>query len=161
MNGMEKIVNRSADFVGSYGYTRMHPDRVDVFAKAKVEIAVAKQQMELFAYWCYQQHNNHWLHITASGQIPTGTWVPWGSSGKSRTTEGVPELTKPIRAVLRSWLIQQSRNRRFPPWFYDPDERRWYVDLRRYDSLEEALIWLKNNPVLPDGWIEMRRSKSR
>lgn len=146
---MERIVNRAAEFTGTYGNVRITPGEVDALGLAQLSAQSAGQQLELFAHWCYQRNEqNRFIHILPNGQIPSGAWTPWGASGKSK-------MTRTDRDILRRWLWAERENRHFPPWFYYPNQRRWYVDLMRYDSLEDALRWLARHPINPRDWLRL------
>ena len=150
----EKVVNRAADFAGSYGHTRTAPERSDGLALAALAAKAADQQLELFARWCYEQATpgGSFTHILPDGQIPTGVWTPWGASGKSR-------MTRTDRDILRRWLLALQQGRAFPLWFYRKDARRWYVDLTRYGDLTEALDWLKRHPIHSQDWLNLRLAR--
>lgn len=146
----EKVVNRAADFTGSYGHTRTAPERSDALALAALAAKAADQQLELFARWCYEQAipGGAYAHIMADGQIPTRAWTPWSK------TRG--ELTRTEGRIVRRWLLTMQQGRHFPLWFYRKDSRRWYVDLTRYDDLTDALDWLKRHPIHPQDWWAIR-----
>lgn len=145
---MESVVNRAADFLGTYGNVRVKPGEVDHLAIAKLSAHAAGQQLELFAHWCYQRDDGRLIHVLPSGQIPSGAWCPWGASGKSK-------MTRRDRDTLRRWLWAMRDHRQFPPWFYHMAERRWYVDFMRYDSLPDALDWLRKHPIKPMDWLNL------
>lgn len=147
----EKVVNRAADFTGSYGHTRTAPERSDALALAALSAKAADQQLELFARWCYEQATpgGIYVNVLADGQIPTGAWTPWGASGKSK-------MTRTDRDILRRWLLTMQQGRHFPLWFYRPENRRWHVDLFRYADLTEALNWLSRHPIHPQDWLNLR-----
>ena len=153
MATMERIVNRAANFAGSYGNVRMAPPQVDVMALAQLSATAAMHQIELFAHWCYQRNEaGRLIHILPNGQIPSGFFTPWGASGKSR-------MIRADRDALRSWLHILRERRQFPPWFYHGVERRWYVDLMRYDSLDDTLSWLAKHPIAPQDWFSLRPTR--
>lgn len=154
MSAFENVVIRAADVAGTYGRKRVTPSRVDALALATLSAQAARQQLELFAKWCYVQHDGQFVHIMPTGQIPSGGWTPWGSSGKSK-------MTKIDRAILRRWLLAQRAERHFPPWLYHEDERRWYVDLMRYDNVTPALSWLNTYSLDGRAWLGMRLSVLR
>jgi hypothetical protein len=75
-------------------------------------------------------------------------WCPWGSSAKSR-------LTRTQRDTVRRWLFLMERNHLRPPWLYYPKTRRWYVDVRRYPTLEHALDWLSRHRLTANEWLQL------
>lgn len=145
---LEKIVARTAEAVGVYGHLRTSPQRVEPMAAATLLAQAAGQELELFTRWCYVKHERHWLHILPSGQIPSGVFTPWGSSGKSN-------LTRSSRDTLRKWLLGLADHRYFPPFIYAAGQRRWYVDLMRYPELDDALAWLAKYPINPSDWLTL------
>lgn len=150
MGAMESIVERAASFAGSYGNVRVAPPQVDILALAQLSATAAMQQLELFAHWCYRRNEDgRLIHILPNGQIPSGAFTPWGASGKSK-------MIRADRDALRAWLCVLRERRQFPPWFYHPRERRWYVDLMRYDTLPDALGWLAKHPIAPQDWFSLR-----
>lgn len=156
---METIVSRAAAFAGAYGNTRTTPDRVDALAIAQLSATAAMQQLELFAQWCYQRADSGQLmHILPAGQVPTGSYTPWGASGKSG-------MTRTDRDILRVWLYLVNEKGLYPLWVYVDDERRWYVDLMHYPTLPTALDWLQQTPIHAPDWLNIRlrmiRSKTR
>lgn len=155
MATLENVVNRAADVVGTYGRLRTMPERVDALALAALSAKAAGQQMELFALWCYQESAPGILcNILPNGQIPTGSWAPWGSSGKSG-------MTRTDRDVVRAWLRTLQARRHYAPWLYVAAQRRWYVDLVRYDTLQDALDWVRRHPIHPQDWLNLRLATRR
>lgn len=155
MATLENVVNRAAEVAGVYGRLRTMPERVDALSLATLSAKAAGQQLELFCYWCYQESAPGILcNILPNGQIPTGSWAPWGSSGKSG-------MTRTDRDIVRAWLRTLQARRHFPPWRYDPSSRRWYVDLLRYESLTGALGWLAKYPIHPQDWLNLRLATRR
>lgn len=147
---MESIINRAIDYAGAYGNLRMKPQDIEPVGLAGLSALNAWQQLELFAHWCYQRNEaGRLIHVLPHGQIPSGHYAPWGSSGKWE------KMTRRDRDTLRRWLWAQREHRQFPPWFYHWAERRWYVDFMRYDSLPDALAWLKKHPITPTDWINL------
>lgn len=152
MASLENVVNRAADAVGTYGRLRTTPERVDQLALAALSARAAHQQLELFAHWCYEESApGVRCNILPSGQIPPGSWTPWGSSGKSG-------MTRTDRDILRRWLITLRSRRHYAPWFYHADERRWYVDLTRYPTRQDALDWLGRFGIKAHEWLELRQA---
>jgi hypothetical protein len=146
---MEAIVNRAADFLGTYGNVRVKPGEVDHLAIARLRAQNANDRLVEYAHWCYQRNEHGRLaYVLPSGQIPSGSAVPWGASGKLK-------MTRSDRDILRRWLWAMREHRQFPPWFYHMAERRWYVDFMRYDCLPDALDWLKKHPISPMDWINL------
>lgn len=154
MNGtMERIVNRAAEYTGAYGRTRTGPERVSQLALANLSAAGGMHQLELFATWCYTRSDNGLLvHILPNGQIPTGAWSPWGSSGKSG-------MTRTDRDLLRDWLTIAQRKGWGPVWVYLPEQRRWYVDLTTYPTVGEAHNWLRRRPLTGDVWLQLQQRR--
>lgn len=152
---MEQAFNRAIEFTGAYSNHRVAPEMVDSLALASLSADDAMHKMQAFALWCYQKDDqDRLLHILPNGQIPSGSWTPWGSSGKG-------PLTRQSRDILRRWLYTLRERRYFPPWFYYPEQRRWYVDLRRYDDLKDTLDWLTKNPINPKDWLNLYISLKR
>lgn len=146
---MEKVVNRAVEFTGAYSNHRVAPAQVDNLALAQLSATDAMHKMQTFAHWCYERTDaGAFVHILPNGQIPSGAWVPWGASGKGK-------MTRTDRDVVRRWLCVLRDRRHFPPWFYYTDQRRWYVDLMRYDSVVEALDWLTKHPIHPRDWLNL------
>jgi len=144
-----RIVNRAADIVGSYGATRTAPEQVEALALANLVATHARQELELFIRYCYQQDTRgRWIHILADGQIPSGVFTPWGSSGKS-------SLTRTQRDTLRSWLVSQAKERKFPAFVYRPSFRRWYVDVVRKETEATALSWLTHSGLDGQTWLNL------
>lgn len=155
MSTMESIVNRAANFAGAYGNVRVTPAQVDDLARARLCVTAATEQLELFAHWCYQRHENGLLlHVCNNGQIPSGGWTPWGSSGKSG-------LTRTERDVLRVWLHLVWKGNHKPVWFYYDKHYRWYVDFTHYPSVEAALLWLEQHPIHPQDWLDIHLRMKR
>lgn len=153
-SAMEQVVNRAIEFTGAYSNHRVAPELVDNLALASLSATDAMHRMQDFALWCYQQENAQYIHILPNGQIPSGAWVPWGSSRKGR-------MTRQSCDVVRRWLGVLRERRHFPPWFYHSDQRRWYVDLMRYDTLQETLDWLTKHPIHPRDWLNLSQALRR
>lgn len=149
MATMEQVVSKAAEAVGTYGRMRALPHQVDDLALATLSAAAADQQLDLFARWCYQKHDGFFVHILSNGQIPSGCWTPW--SDKSH-------MSKPDRRILRAWMIGLAQRKHFPPWLYRAQSRRWYVDLTRYSSEQDALQWLHKHRVNPQDWLTLQLS---
>lgn len=146
---LETVFNRAVEFTGAYANVRAAPAQVEHLSIAALSATDATHRMEAFALWCYERdERGRLVHILPNGQIPSGRYTPWGASGKSR-------MTRTDRDVLRRWLCIERNARRFPPWFYHADQRRWYVDLMRYDELSEALTWLAKHPIQPRDWLNL------
>jgi hypothetical protein len=140
-------VNRAANMAGSYGHTRVAPDRVDALALAKLTAEHVREEVALFIRYVYQKDAaGRWLYIGADGMIPAGVWCPWGGSGKS-------SLTRSQRDIMRLWLLSQQRDRNYPAFIYRPKARRWYVDVLRYDNEAAALSWLARWPLDGAAWL--------
>lgn len=149
---MEKLVNRAAEVTGVYGKMRVLPAQVDDLALATLSAAAADNQLDLFARWCYKRHDGLFVNIMPDGQIPSGCWTPWSDSGKSR-------MSKPDRQNLRAWIVALAVRRHFPPWLYHADRRRWYVDLKRYETEGAALSWLAKHQINPKDWLTLSLSR--
>jgi hypothetical protein len=144
-----KLINRAADLTGSYGHARRSPEQMDAEALAKLTVELINQELDLFARFCYRANDHgRFVHLLATGQLKNGIWTPWGSSGKSA-------LTRSERDSLRAWLSQMEQFRQRPVWLYNPQNRRWYVDVRRYPTLNDALSWLSQHPLTARDWLNL------
>jgi hypothetical protein len=144
-----QLVNRAAALSGAYGTARTTPERIDAQALAQLVVELVNQELELFAHHCYKTNaQGRFLHILADGQLCSGNWCPWGSSGKS-------QLTRTQRDTVRRWLLLLEQNHLRPVWQYYPKTRRWYVNLHRYPTLDQALVWLSNHQLTAEEWLNL------
>lgn len=147
----ERITERAIEAIGTYGHLRTPPAQVHPMLAAKLSAAAADHQLELFAHWCYQQHDGIWLALYPSGMIRPKVFTPWGSSGKSK-------MSRTDRDVLAMWLREKRNRPYFAPWYYLSERNRWYVDLMRYPTEGAALGWLKSNKIEPGDWLRLLES---
>jgi hypothetical protein len=146
-----QLVNRAADLAGAYGTARVLPERIDAYSLATLVVELVNQQLDLFARHCYKTtEQGELLHILPDGQLSPRNWCPWGSSAKSK-------LTRTQRDMLRHWLFLMEQNRLRPPWLYYPKTRRWYVDLHRYPTLDQVLVWLSRHHLTANEWLQLSR----
>jgi hypothetical protein len=149
VNDLLRIVGRAAEITGSYGRTRTKPERVDAMTRAMLIVEHTHQELSTFARFIYRQ-NDHGqnLHILPDGQLAPGVWAPW-------TVHAPSTLTRTQRDLLRRWLLLKADNRLRPPFVYGDDTRRWYVDLRRYPTVEAALDWLEKHKLTAGEWLNL------
>lgn len=145
----QAIVDRAANITGSYGRARVMPEQFDAATRAALVVQHVHSELATFAAFVYQKDGRgRWLHILADGQMARGVWVPWGSSGKAT-------LTRQERDTVRKWLHLKAQSRLRPPFRYDAKTNRWYVDLRRYPTLEAALDWIERHKMTPGEWLSL------
>jgi len=146
---LDRFLVRAQLDVGAYGNHRTTHDLVEAEAIAAARCTLVNGEMETFTHFCYQQVGGWFCNLSGNSQIPTGTWAPWGSSGKGR-------LTRMERDTVRAWLHALNRGRGLKPvFFYSQSSRRWHVDTMRYPSIESALEWLKGNQLDPKTWLRI------
>jgi Uri superfamily endonuclease len=147
---LEKFVERAAIEVGAYGNHRTAHDLVDAETIAAARCQLANGELDSFTRFCYQREGNWLVNLSGNSQIPSGTWAPWGSSGKGR-------LSRLERDVVRLWLTALSKQRGPKPlYFYSDSSRRWHVDSLRYPALEDALKWLADNQLNAKLWLHIQ-----
>lgn len=150
VNDLLRIAGRAAEITGTYSNSRIaQPERVDELTRAALVVEHVNQEMVTFVHFVYRRAGNgRLLHILSDGQLRPGVWCPWGSSGKST-------LTRPARNLVRKWLLAKEAGRLRPPFVYLPQYRRWYVDLKRYPTLEAALAWLERHQLSAGEWVNL------
>jgi hypothetical protein len=147
---LDKFLDRAALDVGAYGTHRTAHDLVEAEAIAGARCQLVNGELEAFTRFCYQKQGSWFVNLSGNTQIPTGTWVPWGSSGKGR-------LSRLERDTVRSWLNAQARQRGPKPlYFYNRSSRRWHVDTGRYQTLDEALGWVQSNRLDGGLWLSIQ-----
>ena len=150
MSNKERMLDRAATMIGSYGLTGIHPDQLDAESVAMARCKLIAQSMELFIKFCYKRDGNGFFcHLTGNTFIPRGVFVPWGSAGKPRdkVTKTRAQLSKDERHVVRIYLDFLKRKRLFPVFVYSAAARRWTVDTVRYETEEAALAWLASQQL--------------
>lgn len=151
MNAM-KFAAQSAALIGAYGVHGTRPELIDAETLAMANCTIINQDLELFVRFLYRRTDKGlWMHLQADGQIPKGIWTPWGAKGK---------LTRTQSDIVRRYLLSLNSGR--PPrplFYYVPERRHWYVDLLRYDNLEDALAWLQRFAITPQAWLDLDRDK--
>lgn len=146
---MDKFLVRAQLDVGAYGNYRTSHDLIDAEAIAAARCALVNGEMETFTHFCYQKEGNWFRNLSGNSQIPSGTWAPWGSSGKGR-------LSRMERDTVRAWLNALARNKAPKPlYFYSRSARRWHVDTLRYPTLDDALEWLRRTQLDPKTWLQI------
>lgn len=144
---LDKFLDRAALDVGAYGNHRTAHDLVEAEAIASARCQLVNGELEAFTRFCYQQHGNWFVNLSGNSQIPTGTWSPWGSSGKGR-------LSRLERDIVRAWLNALGRQRvPRPLYFYSKASRRWHVDTVRYQTLQDAIGWVESNKLDAKLWL--------
>jgi hypothetical protein len=146
-NDLLKIVARAGEIVGSYGHTRTTPERVSAMTRAALTVEHVHQELESFTRFVYEAApNGRLLHVLPDGQLAPGVWTPW--RGKS-------SLPRPAKDRLRKWLLLKAANRLRPLYLYRSETKRWYLDLRRYSTLDEALVWLDRHRLTAGEWLSI------
>ena len=156
---MEKMLDRAATMIGSYGLTGTHPDQLEAETVATARCKLIAQSMELFIRFCYvRDAQGRFCHLAGNTIIPHGVFVPWGSAGKPRDKEvkARPELTRIERDIVRMYLAFLKRKRLFPLFVYLSGERRWMVDTVRYETEQAALAWLESQKLDARNFISIR-----
>jgi hypothetical protein len=149
VNDLLRIMGRAAEITGSYGRTRTKPERIDGMTRAMLIVQHIDQELTAFVNFVYRRApNGKLLHILPDGSFAPGVWTPWGSSGKST-------LTRPQRNQLRRWLWLKADNRLRPPFLYNPQTRRWHLDLRHYPTVETAQQWLERHKLTAGEWLNL------
>lgn len=142
-------IERAAKVAGTYGATRMTPERHDAETRVAPLVKTINLALEAFVHFCYVDNVAGTLvNVMAHGAIPRGVWTPWGSSGKSG-------LTRAQRDAARAWLLWLDAHKRRPLFWYMSEERRWYIDLQLYPTLDEALAWLSAHPMTPAIYLNL------
>lgn len=148
-HSFQAIVDRAASITGTYGRARVMPERFDAAARALLIVQHVHNELVTFAAFVYQKDGRgRWLHILSDGQMARGVWTPWGSSGKAT-------LTRPVRDTVRRWLHIKAKSRLRPPFRYDAQTNRWYVDLQRYPTLEAAMDWIERHRITHTEWLNL------
>ena len=144
---LDKFLDRAALDVGAYGNHRTAHELVEAEAIAAARCQLVNGELEAFTRFCYQQQGSWYVNLSGNTQIPTGTWAPWGSSGKGR-------LSRMERDIVRAWLNALARQRGPKPlYFYSNASRRWHVDTTRYPTVQDALAWVENNRLDAKLWL--------
>ena len=147
--GFLKIVDRAAEITGTYGHTRVMPEQFDAATRAILIVEHVHNELITFIVFVYQKDVlGRWLHILSDGQMARGVWTPWGSSGKAT-------LTRRVRDTVRKWLRIKAVNRLRPPFLYDSATNRWYIDLRRYPTVDGALDWAERHRMTANEWLSL------
>ena len=146
---LANFVVRATEITGAYGNYGTKPERVSKETVAMGHCELVNHELELFIHFVYKRADSgRLLNVQASGQIPSGVWTPWGSSGKS-------QLTRYERDTTRRYLVSLNTGR--PPrplFFYQEATRHWYIDFKRHNGLEDALTWLKQYHLTVNIWLE-------
>ena len=146
---LDKFLVRATLDTGAYGNHRTTHDLVDAEGIAAARCKLVNAEVESFTRFCYQQIDGWFCNLSGNTQIPSGTWAPWGSSGKGR-------LTRHERDIVRAWLNALAGVRGPKPlYFYSRSARRWHVDTVRYPTLEDALEWVKHNQLDTKTWLRI------
>ena len=155
----EKLLARSHEMIGSYGTIGVHPDQADAFTIATGRCKLINQSLELFTLFCYQTNDlGFYVNLSGNTAIPTGIYTPFGAAGKPRgAKEAKAQLTKDERLIVRFWLQELKKARRFPLFFYHQPARRWHVDTVRYDTQADAIQWLKANQLDAKTFLQLRQ----
>jgi hypothetical protein len=142
-----KIAARAGEIVGSYGHARTMPERVSAMTRAELVAAHVMQELESFTRFVYlRDPQGRLLHVLPDGQFAPRVHTPW---------RGTSTLTRAQRDRVRAWLLRQADNRLKPPFLYGEDTRRWYLDVKRYPELGEALVWLDRHRLTAGEWLSL------
>lgn len=142
-----RIVARAAEVTGSYGRTRTRPERVNAMTRASLIVEHVHQELEAFTRFVYERDPAGRLyHVLPDGQIAPGSHTPW---------RGASTLTRPQRDRVRKWLLLKADSRLRPPFLYADDTRRWYLDFKRYPTVESALLWLDRHRLTGGEWLNL------
>jgi hypothetical protein len=156
-----QFVERASEIVGAYGNFQTAPENVEAETIAAARCELIRQVFTGFAAWAYQRGAGGHLHnLGGNCMVPAGAYIPWSHAGKRRSETGKPALTRGERAIMRAWLIglRKERNGRKPPFFYDADARRWFVDTVRYPDEGSARAWWEVNALTPAQYLSIAQS---
>lgn len=147
---LDKFLDRAALDVGAYGNHKTSHELVEAEAIAAARCQLINGELDAFTRFCYQQQGSWFVNLSGNTQIPSGTWTPWGSSGKGR-------LSRMERDVVRAWLKALARQRGPKPlYFYNASSRRWHVDTTRYQTLQDALGWVASVQLDAKTWLAIQ-----
>lgn len=111
------------------------------FAAAKAELL--NEVIHRLTALCYEIDDSRQLcNVDATtGRI----LIPMPTSRPGRPRWGLYRSEgDTLRRILFAWQGSDTR----PPLFvYDPTDRRWYVNLHDYPTLDAAQFWLGRNPI--------------
>jgi hypothetical protein len=147
MKDLMRIVGRAAEITGSYGRTRTRPERIDGMTRAMLIVEHVNQELTTFIRFIYRAApNGRLLHVQPDGKLAYGICTPW---------RGASTLTRKQRDMIRRWLLLKAESRLRPPFVYDPESRRWHLDVQRYPTLEPALVWLERHRMTAGEWLNL------